>query len=176
LSLSIVVYVAQSKKVLSDLEKSDKNRYCSAKKGIRMRQSPFILIILIISACSSIIPATTPPQLDYTPDEAIVITDETVDTGIFQVDYPDGWRVVKISVTGNPIELVFASPEGEMWIKISEIPIFIAESTPDPNIYERSEIIEIQSWSVYTQGQTLLERSEEFDEIYERVLASIKIL
>lgn len=140
-----------------------------------MRQIPFILLIFILSACRSLIPATTPPQLEYTPDVGIIISDETIVTAIFEVDYPDGWRVVKISVAGQPIELVFASPDDEMWIKVSEIPIGIPEGTPDPNIYERLETLEIEGSKIYTQGRSPIEKREIFDEIYQHVLDSIEI-
>lgn len=145
-----------------------------------MRLSLFILLIfsltIIINACSSIIPATTPPQLsEPILGAAIIITDETVDAGIFQVDYPDGWRIVKTSVAGDPIELVFASPNDEMWIRISEIPIVRPENALAPNTYEHYENVEIEDFVVYTYGQAPIEQREEFDEIYETVLASINI-
>ena len=140
-----------------------------------MRQIAIILLIISLSACQSLIPATTPPQLQYTAGTGIIISDKTVTTDIFQVDYPDGWRVVKISVAADPIELVFASTDDSMWIKVSESPIGIPEGTPDPNIYERFETIEIDSTKVYTQGQSPIEKRETFDEIYQHVLDSIEI-
>lgn len=140
-----------------------------------MRQILIILLLLILTACRSLIPATTPPQLEYTPGVAITVTDKTVYTPMFQVDYPDGWRVVKISIAGDPIELVFSSVEDDMWIKISEQPISIAEGTVDPNIHERLESVEITGNKIYTQGQAPEEKREIFDEIYRHVLDSIEI-
>lgn len=140
-----------------------------------MRQIPIILLILILTACHSLIPATSPAQLAYTPGSTITISEDKIYTDIFQVDYPDGWRVVKISLASAPIELVFASADDEMWIKISEQPIFISESTPDPNLYERFEIVEIEATKIYTQGRSPIEKRELFDEIYQRVLDSFKI-
>ena len=140
-----------------------------------MRQISFILLILILSACRSIVPATSPPQLDYTPDFGIVVSDETVVTDSFQVDYPDGWRVVKISIAGEPLELVFASLDDSMWIKVAEVPISILEETPDPNIYKRLETLEIGGIKIYTQGQSSIEARTIFDESYQHVLDSIRI-
>jgi ABC-type transport system substrate-binding protein len=140
-----------------------------------MRKFSIMLLIFTLAACRSIIPATTPAQLQYTPALVITINEETVFTPIFQVDYPDGWRVVKISIAGEPIELVFASPDDEMWIKISEQAIPIFEGTLDPNIQERLEIVEIDGTKIYTQGQSPIEKRELFDEIYQHVLDSIKI-
>lgn len=140
-----------------------------------MRHLPFILFVFILSACRSVIPATTPPQLEYTPDTGIIISDETIVTDIFQVDYPDGWRAVKISIAGEPIELVFAAQDEDMWIKVSEIPIGILESTLDANIYERLETVVVERTTIYTQGRSPIEKREIFDEIYQHVLDSIKI-
>lgn len=140
-----------------------------------MRSFILILLGIILSACSSIIPATTPPQLAYTPGAAITISDETIYTDIFQVNYPDAWRVVKINVATDPIELVFASQDGGMWIKISENPIAIPEGTPDPTLYEHLDMIEIDGINIYIQGQSPIEKRDLFDEIYQHVLDSIEI-
>lgn len=140
-----------------------------------MRQIPIILLIFILSACRSIIPATTPPQLEYTPDTGIIISDETIVTDSFQVDYPDGWRVVKISIAGEPIELVMVSSDESMKIKIYGYGYPYPESTPEPGTYERFEWVTQGDVTLTIIGWAYIEKREIFDEIYQHVLDSIEI-
>ena len=71
-----------------------------------------ILLSLIIGACAPIVPATTPPQLEHTPGAFVVVTNETFDAGVFRVDYPQSWRVVKTSIASTPlIQVVFVTPD-----------------------------------------------------------------
>jgi len=70
-----------------------------------------IILSLVIGACAPIVPATTPPQLEHTPGAFVVITHETFDAGVFRVDYPQSWRVVKTSIASTPfIQVVFVTP------------------------------------------------------------------
>ena len=71
-----------------------------------------IILSIYVGACSPIVPATTPPQLEYTPGAFVVVTDEMFDAGIFRVDYPKSWRVVKTSIAStNMIQVVFVAPD-----------------------------------------------------------------
>jgi len=71
-----------------------------------------IVLSFLLGACAPIVPATTPPQLKHTPGAVVVVTNKTVDAGVFQVDYPQSWRIVKTSIAATPfIQLVFVAPD-----------------------------------------------------------------
>jgi hypothetical protein len=72
----------------------------------------YIVLSLLIGACAPIVPATTPPQLKHTPGAFVVVTDDTFDAGVFRVDYPQSWRVVKTSIASTSlIQVVFVAPD-----------------------------------------------------------------
>jgi len=60
-----------------------------------------------LAAC---IPATTPPQLDYTPGAPVTVTDDRITTTAFTVTRPDGWRVIT-SAADAPLMLILVSPD-----------------------------------------------------------------
>lgn len=71
-----------------------------------------IILSLLIVACAPIVPATTPPQLKHTPGAFVVVTGDTFDAGVFRVDYPQLWRVVKTSIASTSlIQVVFVAPD-----------------------------------------------------------------
>lgn len=79
-------------------------------------------LVLLISACAPIVPATTPPQLDFTPGAEVVVTDKSFDAGAFRVDYPAGWRIVKTSIAADAqLQVVFVAPDGNSRITLTEV-------------------------------------------------------
>ena len=136
----------------------------------------WIFALLWIAACTPLIPATTPPQLEYTPGAFVTVDDDHFDAGIFRVDYPDGWRIVKTSVATAPLEVVFASPDNSMTIRIIEGDIPIPDSTSDQAIYERQEQFGLSANVTLTViGQAPIESRAELDEIFDTVRASIRL-
>ena len=72
-----------------------------------------ILLIMLLSACAPVVPATAPPQLEHTPGAFVVVTDKLFDAGLFRVDYPKSWRAVKTSIAADDhLQVVFAAPDG----------------------------------------------------------------
>ncbi|MEO1444231.1 MAG: hypothetical protein AAFV33_27805 [Chloroflexota bacterium] len=63
--------------------------------------------MLALAAC---IPATTPPQLDFTPGAPVVVTDGRIQTAAFSVERPDGWRVITSSADA-PLTLILVAPD-----------------------------------------------------------------
>jgi hypothetical protein len=96
---------------------------------MRFLSLSFLFIPLL--ACSSIVPANEPLQLNATAGVPIIITDEMVDAGLFTLDYPDGWRVVKLSIAGAPIHFVFSSPDETMRIDLEQTECIFPEITPE---------------------------------------------
>jgi hypothetical protein len=134
----------------------------------------YLLTLLLIAACTPLIPATTPPQLEFTPGAFITVDDEVVDAGFFRVNYPDGWRIVKTSIAAAPLEIVFASPDNSMTIHIVEGEYVIPEGTPDPNTYERRSQLQLSDAMLLTIfGQAPIEAQADFNVIFDSVLDSI---
>ena len=90
----------------------------------------YIILSLLIGACAPLVPATTPPQLQYTPGAFVVVTNETFDAGVFRVDYPQSWRVVKTSIASTAfLQVVFVAPD-ESSITLSQTKT-VSNSTRD---------------------------------------------
>jgi hypothetical protein len=68
------------------------------------------IVMLGLVACGPIVPATTPPQLDFTPGPTVVISDNAYETGDFSVRYPVGWRIVT-GAADQPTQVVFVAPD-----------------------------------------------------------------
>ena len=133
-----------------------------------------ILVLLSIAACTPLIPATTPPQLEYMPGAFVTLDDDYFDAGIFRVDYPDGWRIVKTSVATAPLEVVFASPDNGMTIRIIEGNTPHPESTVVPGQHERWQWVELSDDVTLTViGYAPVESKDVFDSVFDSVIASI---
>jgi len=138
-----------------------------------LRPAPILVwfTVWLLSACAPLIPATTPPQLQHTPGAFVSLDDEIFDAGVFQVDYPDGWRVVKISVAAAPLQVVFVSPDESMTLTLSQAPLPATQA--GTNTYTRHNSIED---TIFIRGTAPIESRAEFDLIYEHVLESLFIL
>ena len=127
----------------------------------------FMLTLMIVVACQPLVPATVPPQLSHTPGEFIRIDDDRVYVDDFSVAYPEGWRVIKISMASDPVRFVFASPDNTMLITISANPI-VDDVTPDAT----KTIHEDERDGIYFRGEALVEDDDVFEEIYEGIVQS----
>jgi hypothetical protein len=131
--------------------------------------------LIALMACSSLVPAKVPPQLAATAGMSILITDEIVDAGWFTVNYPDGWRVVKLSIAGEALHLSFVAPNtNSTWIELSESGFLIPDITLDPNLYERLDRVTYRGKTVYLWGRSPIEEREAFDVIFQQVMESIE--
>lgn len=137
-----------------------------------MRQIVCIVLVLWIAACTPLVPATTPPQLEYTPGAFVTLDDEVFNGGSFRVNYPDGWRVIKISIAAAPLEVIFASPDDTMLIHLSETPLPETETPPDTAT--RHDSIMVDTTVIYMSGQTPRNQAAAFDRLYERVRDSVR--
>ena len=71
-----------------------------------------LVVVLLLSACSSLVPATTPAQLQHTPGPFFTISETQFDAGLFRLRYPSTWRVVLLSPANAPlIRVVFVAPD-----------------------------------------------------------------
>ncbi len=77
-----------------------------------MRSQALGILVLFASACSSLAPAKTPPQIQHTPGAFVTISGNYFDAGIFQLQYPANWRVVKLSTAdANYLKIAFVAPD-----------------------------------------------------------------
>lgn len=67
---------------------------------------------MMLAGCSALLPARPPAQLAHTPGAPIIISEGSVDAGVFHVDYPPAWRVVKLNEAGGGLHLAFVAPGG----------------------------------------------------------------
>ena len=133
----------------------------------------FFLSVLI-SACQSIVPATSPAQLEHTPGIALTITDNQIDTGWFSLDYPDGWRVITNEAV-TQLRLILVSPDDEMLIYIYDARngCIYPENTPDASIYDLRNCIGDEGLQLQISGHVSIEKQADFDAIFEGVINSI---
>ena len=78
-----------------------------------------ILFCLLTSACQSLVPATSPLQLDFTPSPPITITDSQIEGDWFSLDYPDNWRVIT-NIASEPLHLILVSPDDSLVIHVED--------------------------------------------------------
>ncbi len=70
------------------------------------------ILFLFASACSPLVPAETPPQIQHTPGAFVTVSETRFDAGIFQLDYPSNWTVVKLSTADtNYLKVAFVAPD-----------------------------------------------------------------
>lgn len=69
--------------------------------------------ISALAACAPLVPATVPPHIKHTPGASVVVTDKRFDAGIFRLEYPRAWSVVKTSMAAaDHIHVYFLAPDG----------------------------------------------------------------
>lgn len=66
----------------------------------------------MLAGCGALLPARPPSQLVNTPGAPIIISEGNIDAGVFRVDYPSAWRVVKLNEAGGGLHLSFVAPDG----------------------------------------------------------------
>ena len=77
-----------------------------------MRRALFACALLMLAGCGALLPARPPAQLANTPGAPIIVSEGNIDAGVFRVDYPPAWRVVKLNEAGGGLHLSFIAPDG----------------------------------------------------------------
>jgi len=133
------------------------------------------LLLILLSGCQSLVPATTPPQLSHTPGAPITITDNHIDAGWFSLDYPDGWRVVT-NVAIEPLHLTLVSPDDEMLIYVTDarVACVYPEVTPDPAYYHRDECVGARGAELYIWGRPPVEFQDIYAPIFDALVNSVR--
>lgn len=133
------------------------------------------LLIVGLSACRSLVPATTPPQLDHTPGIPITITEDTIITPDFSLNYPDGWRVVKTSIAGAPLSFAFASPDDAIVITLTSEGCSNPEMlpTPDARMTIRDMCVALSMTTIHLTGEARLEQDIDLLQAMEQIERSL---
>lgn len=76
-----------------------------------MRRAFFVCALLLLAGCGALLPARPPAQLAHTPGAPIIVSEGNIDAGVFRVDYPPAWRVVKLNEAGGGLHLSFIAPD-----------------------------------------------------------------
>ena len=128
-----------------------------------------IFLSLVLAGCAPIVPATTPPQLEHTPGAVVIVTENSFDAGVFQVDYPQSWRVVKTSIAASPlIQVVFVAPDK------SAIILSQSESVGDSS-GEDEQFITLDNGVIIQVLVTASDDADDnFDALAEHLISSIR--
>lgn len=123
----------------------------------------------IMGACSPLVPATTPPQLDHTPGAFVIVTEDTFDGGIFRVDYPSSWRIVKTSIAGaENLQVVFVSPDDHA-ITLTQVDSVSAMTNENEQFITLDNGVVIQVIVAVSEENILL-----FEEQANRLIGSVR--
>ena len=135
-----------------------------------------LFLTIALSACGRLAPANTPPQLDYTPGPAAVITDETYDAGAFSVRYPLGWQVITPAAFSTPW-VVFVTPDDTALIVLA---MDNADTQVTPGNTAEADLDRLEETLELDNGETLYVvlvaprgEWEDYAAIFEQVVATV---
>ncbi len=78
----------------------------------------WLSVLSATAACGSLAPIEAPPHIGSAPGAAVVVTDKAFDAGLFRLEYPRDWTVVKASPANERgMRVVFVAPDGgAVWL------------------------------------------------------------
>ena len=80
---------------------------------LRHRCLSLLAVAVLLAACGSLAPAAERPHLSHTPGAFVVLSDGHLDAGIFKLEYPPSWRVVKASpAVESLLRITLVAPDG----------------------------------------------------------------
>ena len=81
-----------------------------------------LLLSAALAGCGSLVPAADRPILSHTPGAFVVLADGHLDAGIFQLEYPPTWRVVKASpAVETLLRITLVAPDGGL-VSLEQLP------------------------------------------------------
>jgi hypothetical protein len=130
--------------------------------------------IVLMAACTPVVPAKTPPQLQHTPGVFVVIHERLIEAAGFRVAYPAGWRVVKSSIAAHPVSFVLISPDDTILIEWRIAADECVQGTPVPEKLTRANAFQMgeQQW-ICISGTAPPDQEAVFLAAWEQVTASI---
>jgi hypothetical protein len=131
-----------------------------------------LALLLLLAGCAPLVPAQTPPQLEHTPGAFVVIDMQTYDAAAFQVDYPGGWKVVKLNEAGAPDRVAFVAPDESAVIEIAAGVVGATSPAEGQRLITRET--NLQGQTIILSGRADNATWAEFQPVFERVVASIR--
>ena len=143
-------------------------RLPKSKTAVMPFRGLILAALLLLNACGPIVPATAPPQLQHTPGAFVTVTEARFDAGLFQVDYPKSWRVVKTSIAADRhLQVVFAAPQGSA-VTLTQTDAPSDDATPEQYIHLDNGII------IRAQIQPAADPDAAFATAAQKLIASIR--
>lgn len=133
------------------------------------------VLVLILAACLPDIPATTPPQLGATAGAPISVDRTEISTTTYRLRYPQGWRVVKANPAQSLTYLVFVSPDEQIQIQLSEMPLALAP-TPSPEQIQQERWLNVGGVHLYGRLIAPRDLAEPARQYFAALLASLRPL
>jgi hypothetical protein len=129
------------------------------------------IVCMLFAGC---VPVEKPPQLTFTPGASFVVTDDIFDAGVFNVRYPQGWRVITGQASAPP-SVIFAAPDDVALIMLAVGEI---ESPPtlssDIETQSETRTIELGEVTMTAYLTAPVENWDSFMQIFEDVLATLE--
>ena len=130
-------------------------------------------LIFLSSAC---IPASPPANVSATPGAAAIITEDTYQNDVFQVEYPKGWRVIT-SPAGAPPSVTFVAPGDCALIIVSSAPTDQSITSPScdqSDLQTTKQTVTLGSQSITIAGSAPGAGWDDFIAQVDRLAASLK--
>ncbi|RMF76162.1 MAG: hypothetical protein D6737_20780 [Chloroflexi bacterium] len=137
-----------------------------------------LIVLVLLAACGPVVSVSPVAVLRNTPGPAVVITDDRIETAVFQIERPDGWRVIT-SAADAPVSIILVSPDERWLMMISAAPIDV-EKAPRPTVddeselrSERRDVMLDDETFISTFGAAPVDEWDAFDEIFTRTIESL---
>ncbi len=140
---------------------------------ILWRSFCFICVLGCLVGCQSIVPASSPPQLEHTPSTPITITHSRIENDWFTLDYPNNWRVVT-NMAIEPLHLILVSADETHIIHVEDARdgCFILEVTPEAGHVRFAECVGDDP-RLYVWGEQISELEAEYKLFFDQVVNSV---
>ena len=131
------------------------------------------LLLLLLAACGSLVPATVPPQLAFTPGPPISFEDNVVVLDNWRVPVPPDWTVVKNSTAEEALRVVLVSPDKSLLITAGLSPLDAPETDTEGRMILLEEKLTQEGTTLYLLGQALPEHGDTLEVVWEEILLEI---
>lgn len=130
-------------------------------------------LVLWVAACSPLVPATTPPQLFFTPGPALQFDGEQVVLGDFTLPIPAGWQLIKTSTAEEALRVVLASPDETLLITASLAPIRVLPTDEAGRALLFQETVAAPTTTLYLTGQAPPSAQTDLAPIWDNTMRSV---
>ncbi len=142
--------------------------------NLSVRASLLVVIVLMMAACTSV-PSQPPAQLQSTPGVFVIVQERTVQTPLYSVDAPAGWKIVKSNVAAEQaVVLVFAAADNTMTITVSDASLPVRE-VDAAFVQQVARVTLANGQTIALDGQAKRELASQLSAAFEAVRQSIRL-